>query len=292
MYNRATGDGQRTQVVLVSAASFARGAGVSLDLHGIEGFLVDMDGVLYRGDTPVPGMQDFLKKLTLEGVPHLFLTNNSSMTPQQYTEKLGRMGAATAPERILTSALVTASSLARVATPDDQILMLGHEGLRRALLQAGLRLTERYEEATYVVAGIDRDLYWKKLAAATLAIRRGARFWGTNGDRTFPTERGLEPGAGAVLAFLEAAGGVTPRIFGKPEHAMFDEALRRLGTTRERTAMIGDRYETDIVGASRAGLVTIAVTSGVYDHGHFESQTPPPDAIYPSIAEIAAALWS
>jgi 4-nitrophenyl phosphatase len=263
---------------------------VRIDLARIEAFLIDMDGVLYRGDTPVPGMQDFLKQLVRNDVPHLFVTNNSSMTPEQYTQKLTRMGAPAAPEHILTSALVTASFLARRASSEDRVFMIGHEGLRQALLGAGLHLTERDGEATYVVAGIDRDLSWEKLAAATLAIRRGAPFLGTNGDRTFPTERGLEPGAGAVLAFLEAASGVRPQVFGKPEPAMFDDALQRLGTPRERTAMIGDRYETDILGASRAGLVTLAVTSGVYERAYFEAQNPVPDGIFASVAEIGRIL--
>jgi len=261
------------------------------DLRALEAFLIDMDGVLYRGDTPVPGMQEFLKQLERNHVPHLFVTNNSSRTPEQYAEKLAEMGAPASPDRILTSALVTASFLARQATDGDRVLMIGHEGLEQALTRAGLRLTSEYEEATFVVAGIDRNLNWEKLARATLAIRRGARFLGTNGDRTFPTERGLEPGAGAVLALLEAASGVKPRIFGKPEPAMFDDALQRLETPAERTAMIGDRYETDILGASRAGLVTIAVTSGVYDQAFFQAQNPPPHAIFPSVAEIARDLW-
>lgn len=264
---------------------------MSIDLHSLQAFLIDMDGVLYRGDTPVPGMQAFLGRLAEKDVPHLFLTNNSSMTPRQYTDKLSRMGATAAPDRILTSALVTASHLARTATADDRVFMVGHIGLREALSQAQLQLTEDHEAATWVVAGIDRDLNWEKLSRATLAIRGGAKFLGTNGDRTFPTERGLEPGAGAVLAFLEAASGVKPQIFGKPEPAMFDEALRRLGTEPSRTAMIGDRYETDIVGASQAGLVTIAVASGVYDAPFYAAQNPPPDAVFPSVAEVATALW-
>ena len=263
---------------------------MAIPVRDVEGLLIDMDGVLYRGDTPVPGMAPFLAHLDVAGIRHLFVTNNSSLTPGQFADKLGRMGAHVRPERILTSALLAAAHLAAVATPATRVFVVGEPGLRQALLDAGLVLTESADDATHVVAGIDRTLSYEKLARATLALRRGAVFLGTNGDRTFPTERGLEPGAGAMLAALEAASGVTPQLFGKPDPAFFAAALEQLGTPKARTAMIGDRYETDILGAARAGLVTIAVTSGVYDDAYFHRQSPPPDFVFPSVAAIHHAL--
>lgn len=261
-----------------------------LALSQLQGFLLDMDGVLYRGDTPVPGMQALLEHLEVHSIPHLFLTNNSSQTPEQYTERLRKMGARVRTERILTSALVTAAHLAAQASASSRVLVVGENGLRQALLGAGLVLTELYTEATHVVVGLDREVRYETLARATLAIRRGAVFLGTNADRSLPTERGLEPGAGTLLAAIEAASGVAPQTFGKPERPMFDTALERLGTAAARTAMIGDRYETDILGASRAGLVTIAVTSGVHDEAYLRGQNPPPDFLFPSVAEIHRAL--
>lgn len=258
-------------------------------LHDVHAFLIDMDGVLYRGNTPVAGMQTFLAHLDASAIPHVFVTNNSSMTPRQYADKLAKMGAPVRPEQVLTSALLTAAHLAAQATA-ARVFVVGENGLREALQEAGLIITTSYDEATHVVAGLDRGLDYETLARATLALRRGAVFLGTNGDRTFPTERGLEPGAGAVLAALEAASGVAPQLFGKPEPNIFAAALQRLGTTAGLTAMIGDRYETDIAGAARAGLVTIAVTSGVYDDAYFRRQTPPPDFVFPSVAEIHLAL--
>jgi len=260
------------------------------DLGHLHGFLIDMDGVLYRGEAPIAGMQEFLATLDARALPHVFLTNNSSMTPRQYADKLRRMGVVTPPERILNSAIVTATYVARSA--NVRVLMLGGTGLREALADAGLEITDSHEDATHVVVGLDREVSYEKLARATLAVRRGAAFLGTNGDLSYPSERGLEPGAGALLAAVEAASGVRPKLFGKPEAAMFETALRLAGTEAARTAMIGDRYETDILGGKRAGLVTIAVTTGVHNEAHFRRQDPAPDFIFASVAEIHRALVS
>ena len=185
---------------------------------------------------------------------------------------------------------MTAAHIAATTGPDDRVLMIGGNGLRRALDDAGLVRTEEPDEATVVVVGIDRDLTYEKLARATLALGRGARFLGTNADRSFPSERGNEPGAGALLAALEAACGVPPRIFGKPEPDLFRQGLRMLGTEASRTAMVGDRYETDIVGAQRVGMVSIAVTSGIASASDLEQRTPPPDFILDSVLELVRAL--
>jgi len=265
-------------------------AEVKTALRDLDGFLVDMDGVLYRDDTPLPGMQDFIRQLQSRDLPHLFLTNNSSRTPLQYAERLRALGAAVSPERILTSALVTAAYLSRAARAQDRVLVIGGPGLRAALLDVGLQLTEDPDAAEFVVMGLDRDVTYDKLARATRAVGRGARFLGTNADRTLPAARGLEPGAGALLAAVEVASGVRPQVFGKPESPMFEQALRLLGTPPGRTAMIGDRYETDILGAQRAGLVTIAVATGVSAADWLRQQDPPPDHVFPSLLEVYEAL--
>ena len=261
-----------------------------VDLRDLRALLIDMDGVLYRGDTVLPGAREMLDTLRRRGIPHLFLTNNSSRTAQQYAEKLLRLGIRTTPERILTSAQVAVADVARHAGPRDRIYVLGGAGLREALALAGLTLADHHPEATIVLVGLDCGITYEKLAQAALAIERGARFLGTNADRSWPTERGLEPGAGALLAALQATTGVAPKTYGKPEPEMFDEALRILGTPRRFTAMLGDRHETDILGGARAGLVTIAVTTGVSREEDLRAAEPPPDYIFPSVAELGAAL--
>jgi 4-nitrophenyl phosphatase len=266
------------------------GIGLTIALSEINGFLIDMDGVLYRGDEALPGMQDFLTHLVAHEVPHAFITNNSGRTPTEYAQKLIGMGAPADAQRVLTSSLVTAAHLAATSNANDRIFMIGGTGLRHALDDAGLARTEDPNEATVVVVGIDRELTYEKLARATLAVGRGARFLGTNGDRSFPSERGNEPGAGALLAAIETACGVKPRVFGKPQPDLFQQGLRMLGTRAERTAMIGDRYETDIIGAHHVGLVTIAVTSGIGNETDLRQRDPAPDFIFPSVLELWRAL--
>ena len=259
-------------------------------LSEIDGFLIDMDGVLYRGNEALPGMREFLGFLQRTSVPHAFITNNAGRTPREYAEKLNGMGASVDPANVLTSSLATAAHLATEARADDRVLTIGGPGLRQALDDAGLVRTEDFEEATIVVVGIDRELTYEKLARAALALGRGARFLGTNADRSFPSERGMEPGAGAILAALETACGVKPRVFGKPEPDLFRQGLRMLGTAAERTAMIGDRYETDIIGAHGVGMRTIAVTSGAGSRTELEQRDPPPDFIFDSVRELWQAL--
>jgi len=260
------------------------------DVRDLRALLLDMDGVLYRGDAVLPGAQPFLEFLRVRGIPHLFLTNNSSQTPRDYVAKLLRMGIRATPDRILTSAQVAVEDLRRSTTPADRILLVGGAGVREALAVAGLTLADHYQEATVVVVGLDRSLTYEKMSQAALAIGRGARFVATNGDRSYPTERGLEPGAGALVAALQATTGVTPKMYGKPEPEMFAQALAILGTPPELTGMVGDRYETDILGAARSRLVTIAVTTGVSSEADLRGADPAPDWIFPSLAELHAAM--
>lgn len=259
-------------------------------LSEIEGFLIDMDGVLYRGDEPLPGMQEFIAHLRQHEIPHAFVTNNAGRTPDEYAQKLARMNAPVDAARVLTSSLVTAAHIAATTTADDRVLMIGGNGLREALDARGLVRTDDPNEATIVVVGIDRDLTYEKLARAALALGRGAVFLGTNADRSFPSERGNEPGAGALLAALEAATGKTPRVFGKPQPDLFLQGLAMLGTRASCTAMVGDRYETDIIGAHRVGLLTIAVTSGVGSEAELLQCDPRPDFILASVQELWQAI--
>lgn len=261
-----------------------------IDLRDVRAFLFDMDGVLYRGSAPIAGARELLDFLWRRGVPHLFLTNNSRQTPTQYAEKLRLLGMRATPDRILTSAQVAVADLVRQAGPSDRVLVLGGGGIREALALTHLHIADDYTQAAFVLAGLDTMVTYERLAQAALAIGRGARFLGTNGDRSFPTERGLEPGAGALLAALEATTGVRPKLYGKPEPEMFERALEILGTPAEFTAMVGDRHETDILGAARLRLVTVAVTSGVDSEATLRQADPAPTYLFPSVAEIRTAL--
>ncbi len=260
-----------------------------VSLREISAFIIDMDGVLYRGNTAIPGADKFISTLEETGRDYLLLTNNSSLTPAQYEAKLAKMGIKVNQAKIFTSAQATAIYLRSIAKPGAKILLIGMEGIREALLAAGFVLSED-KDVDFVVVGIDLNLTYEKLKKAALAIRAGASFIGTNPDRTLPTEEGLCPGNGAILAALEASTEVKPTIIGKPSPLIFELALKRLGSNPEKTAVVGDRLETDILGAHQAGLKSILVLSGVADKSSLAAANPKPDFVFESVKELAEAL--
>jgi len=247
------------------------------NLHSIEGLLIDMDGILYRGSEPISGAKEFIILLQREGTPSLLLTNNSTRTPAHCVTKLAQMGIEVEKDDVLTSAQATALYMARVAPPRARVYVIGEEGLRSALREKGYALSE---DAEFVVVGMDTHLTYEELKAATLLIRGGAKFIGTNSDKTFPSEKGIVPGNGAILAALEAATGIAPTVVGKPEPIIFELALAKLGTDRERTAIIGDRLETDVLGGQRFGLITILVLSGITTPQELENSPLKPNFVF------------
>ncbi len=257
-------------------------------LHPITHLIVDMDGVLWRGDEPMPGLAEFFSFLRQHHIGFVLATNNSSWLPEQYAAKLARFGVEVSPEYILASAQVAAAYLAGFAQPGTRVYAIGEEGIRRALEQRGFVLTD--EGAAYVVVGWDRRLTWDKLTTAALLIHAGAGFIGTNSDTNYPTERGPVPGNGAQLAALETTTGVAPVVVGKPEPWMYEQALRRMGARPETTAVIGDRLDTDIAGGIRAGLTTVLVLSGIATEASLAASPIKPDLVCASIEELTQ-VW-
>lgn len=259
-------------------------------LNSIKALAVDMDGVLWRGNTPLPGLNQFFDFLQQQQLPFVLATNNASKTPAQYQKKLANFGVSIKPENVMTSSLATAAYLKRQLKAGSRVYAIGGEGLHAALREAGFTLANNANQpAEAVVAGIDFDLTYDKLKYATLLIQRGASFVGTNGDVTFPSEEGYYPGAGAILAALEAATNVKPTIVGKPESLMFEIAVQKMGSQPRYTAMIGDRLETDILGGQRAGLKTILVTTGVDNRESIKKQGIQPDVVFSGLEELVAA---
>jgi 4-nitrophenyl phosphatase len=261
----------------------------------ITGVVMDMDGVLWRGETPLPGLDDLFQWLNERDIPYALATNNSSRTPENYVDKLARMGIADVPARcIVTSATATAAYL-RAHYPDGiRVHVFGMDGLRQMLQSAGLQLTAPGgEPAEVVVAGIDFDLTYEALKQAALAIRAGADFIGTNPDKTFPTPDGLIPGTGSMLAALETATDRTPTIIGKPETPMFEAALAITGTRAENTLMIGDRLGTDILGGKQAGMKTALLFTGVTTPDDLirDADTVWPDVAYEGLPDLVRA-WA
>lgn len=267
----------------------------------IRALIIDMDGVLWHGEQPMPGLTDFFQTLRNQQIRFILATNNARLTQQQYVVKLERMGVQVNHDEILTSSMATALYLAEHTTPtESRVFVIGEDGAKQPLIELGFTLTDLYElnddknnpnmGADIVVCGMDQNLSWDKLATATLNIRAGAKFIGTNADTTLPTERGLTHGNGAILAALQAATGVTPTIIGKPEPIIYQQALALLGTDPAQTVAIGDRLETDILGAVRTGIRSLMVLSGVSTEDDVKAADYRPTWIMQDIRDITHAL--
>ena len=269
-------------------------------LTDLRAAVIDMDGVLWEGDRALPGLAEFFAALRRRGVPFVLATNNASRTPEQYLAKLAGFGVTVARDEVLTSAQATALYLLSIAEGHaangrrPRVFAIGDDGVRQALTEAGFDLLGLYElGADYVVCGMDRGLSWDKLATASLNIRAGARFVGTNPDRSFPTERGLTHGNGAILAALQTATDVAPIVIGKPEPIMYQQALRRLGADPAHTLAIGDRLDTDILGAIRAGMPSLLVLTGITTAAEAAAAQGTPEAptwTLPGLADFTRLL--
>lgn len=254
-------------------------------LAGITHLIIDMDGVLYLGDRPMPMLVEFFAFLRERGIAFILATNNSTRTPQAYVEKLAGMGVKVDDREILVSGQATARFLARQFPRGTRVHVFGMSALKQAMQEEGFILAD--EDVQLVVASMDREVTFEKLKRATLLIRGGARFIATNLDPTNPTEEGLLPGTGAMIAALEVASGVKPQAIGKPEPTMYQLAMEQMGACPETTAAVGDRADTDILGGKRAGLTTICVLSGSSDRA--EAQAFEADLIFDDIAHLLQA---
>lgn len=256
-----------------------------LDFSTIETILFDMDGVLYRGNTPLPGVREMLVFCERQGIDYACITNNATRTRAQYCEKLGAMQLDIAAERVFTSSLITSHYLREHYPPGTTAYALGMDGLHDALFADGYFVPQEHQPQL-VVQGADFTLTYEKLRLGCLAIRDGAQFVATNMDRTFPSEEGLVPGAGSLVAILQAATGVEPLVVGKPQPTMFLVALDMLQAAPESTLVIGDRLDTDIAGARNAGLRSAAVLTGVTQRAELDSSPHQPDAVFDTLQTL------
>jgi len=252
------------------------------------GFLVDLDGVVYHGDRVIPGAPPFFRFLRARGIPFLLTTNNSTLLPSQYVEKVARMDIEVAESEVLASADATASYLQQQGPRGARVYVIGESGLKSAIEAAGLVLAE--SDVQYVVVGLDRDLTYAKLTTAVRLLRAGAAFVGPNPDTTLPTDDGIIPGAGSFQALLTAATGARPLIIGKPEPTMLVIGSERLGLAPSDTGIIGDRLDTDIVGGFRAGLKTLLVLTGVSTRDEAAQAEIQPDWIFEDLPALQAAI--
>ena len=270
-------------------------------IDNISGLIIDMDGVLWHGNEPIRGLVTFFETLREIDLPFVLATNNASLTQRQYIDKLSKMNVVVTADEILTSSMATASYLdAHQPKNKRRVFVIGETGLQEPLIEHGFTLTGLYEVnqkeqsdkvgADLVVSGLDRKLTWDKLATATLNINQGASFYATNVDTTLPTELGDVMGNGGTVAALEAATGVRAVSIGKPGPILYQQALSTLGTTLEETVAIGDRLNTDILGAVNTGIRSILVLTGISTLKELKEVDYQPTWVMQDIEEITEVL--
>jgi len=247
------------------------------------GFLIDMDGVIYKENALIPGADIFINRLIDEDVPFLFLTNNSQRTRRDVAMKLNRMGINAEERYVFTCAMATARFLAK-QKPGGTAYVIGEGGLLHALYQNGYAVVDH--DPDYVVVGEGRTLNSEMVEKAACLILRGAKLLATNLDPNCPTPQGLRPGCGAIVAMLESATGVKAFSVGKPSPIMMRAARKELNLLSEETIMIGDTMETDILGGVQMGYKTILVLSGGTQKVDLGTYAYRPDLVVDSVADL------
>lgn len=224
-----------------------------------KGYLIDLDGTMYKGKESIKEAPGFIRRLKDTQVPYLFLTNNSTSTPEEVAIRLqAQFNVPAKPEEVYTSSLAAADYVKSLK--GNRVYVVGEKGLRHALTEAGCDLVD--EDIDHVVVGLDTQLTYEKCVTASLAIQNGASFIATNKDTNLPNERGLVPGAGSIVALIEKSTRVKPVFVGKPESIIMESALNRLNLDKKDVLMVGDNYETDILAGINNGVDTLLVLTG------------------------------
>ena len=259
--------------------------------ENFDGFLVDLDGVVWIGREPVPGSAEALQALGAAGKGLVFVTNNPSREPAEYAERLGSMGVEVPPERVVTAGIVAARLAAAAAGAGGAVFVIGMPALKELVEREGARVVgedEAAAAAAVLVSG-HRDFDYAELAAAKRALDAGAALFATSRDPTLPMPGGELPGTGAVLAAVETASRRRAEIGGKPERHLFEMALAAIPGAK-RVAMVGDRLSSDIAGGHAAGLATVLVLSGTSGDGsgseELAAADPQPDFVLPDLAAL------
>jgi 4-nitrophenyl phosphatase len=252
--------------------------------------LLDGDGVLWKGDTPIAGITGFFDYLTEKKINWALITNNNTRTAQDYVNKLNKFGIHADDSIVFTSSTATADYLLDRFGKGAPLHVIGMDGITTTLRNAGFNITVGESlpsnDVVAVVAGMDRQINHEKIKVAMRLIMNGAEFVATNTDGSFPTPEGINPGTGMVIGAIQATTNVEPTVIGKPQTAIFETALKRFNEVPENAVMVGDRLETDILGASRLGILTVAVLTGVTTRAEIAQNEIKPDHIFENIAHF------
>jgi len=255
-------------------------------------YLIDLDGVIYRGNALLPGAKEFIAWLKANNKKFLFLTNNSFASETQVLEKLTHLGIITDTSHLLSAGEAAVQNIAR-RFPGALVYLVGEPPLIDLLREYQLQVADvDAHEADVVLVGLDRHFDYRKLTGAVLSIRAGAHFITVNRDALLPVAGGFLPGCGTMAAAIEAGTAVTPEVVGKPEPLLLQEAMRMLGSRPEETVMIGDSLAVDIQGGKAAGTPTLLVLSGNTSLEDVANSSIKPDYIYQDVAALLADLKS
>ena len=253
-------------------------------LRGKKGFICDMDGVIYRGNTLLPGVKEFVAWLEQNGKRFLFLTNSSERSPKELRQKLLRMGLDVGEEHFYTSALATASFLAR-QMPGCTAYVIGAPGLVNALYDRGITMND--VDPDYVIVGESATYNYEMISRAVSLVMKGARLIATNSDLTGPAESGLVPACRALVAPVELVTGKKAYFMGKPNPLMMRTGLQMLGVHSEEAVMVGDRMDTDVIAGTESGLTTVLVLSGCTSREEVDDYPYRPSYILNGVGDIA-----
>lgn len=247
------------------------------------GYLIDLDGTIYLGKEPIVAGKRFVEALQKREIPFLFVTNNTTKSPETVAARLkNEFDIHVDASTVYTATLATIDFMKDDAK-GNRVFVIGEGGLSELIQAAGF--VEDEKNPDYVVVGLDSDVTYEKFVTATLAIQKGATFIGTNPDKSIPTERGLLPGAGALIALVATATKTEPIFIGKPEAIIMNKAVEILGMTKDQVLMVGDNYETDIQAGIANGIDTLLVTTGFTPVEAVPSLPEQPTYVLPSLDE-------
>ncbi len=247
-----------------------------------------MDGVLWHDSEPIGDLPEIFSAISRMGLLVSFATNNATKSVSEFLNKLASFGVSVTPEQIVTSAEATMRYISRHYAQACRVYVLGSDSLREQVRKNGFIVADEHEptDVEVVLVGLDPQVNYQKLANAGLLIRAGAQFIATNTDTTYPTPRGLMPGAGTIVAAVAAASGKEPFIIGKPQPTMFEQAMVSMGTQPFETLCVGDRLETDVLGGQNAGCLTGLVLSGVSSMEQAQAWHPQPAIIAKDLSSL------
>jgi 4-nitrophenyl phosphatase len=250
----------------------------------IRGLVLDMDGVIWKDIEPIGNLPEIFDTIKKRDIKFVFATNNATKSSEDYVSKLKSLGVAVDISQIINSAMAMGYLLKQYYPQGGPVYIIGESGLKNTLKKAGFY--EDDKDPLAVVVGLDKKITYEMLSKATLLIRSGKKFFGTNPDKTYPMPAGLVPGAGAIITTVEVSTDTKPEYAGKPASAMFQMALERLGTIPDETLAVGDRLETDLAGGQRIGMRTAVVLSGVATKESINAWKPAPDFVAQDLAAL------